>query len=469
MKLWSTQIPILPTHSVDELLAVAKAWLLEATNTIWNESEISIPSNKEISTWEKSGQKIVVLKFTAGPEEFAGFRHEWQDPEKFTWTTDICGWRTPSSFLVSVQVSSLADSIGERPRTPKKPKIVKMLLDKLGGDMDGPFSISAEPVVLEEGQLDLAVRILKGETGNFLPVIYVSSTWKNEPALDVRALAGWLSGMAHVVVEPNRRFSFHLAGKVDRINPYAGASAICWPHGSGQLLKFQPSKFTSPHSYSNEICRSLQRALSGRRPNTKCTWDYIRERIFGHKVKALREAGEINLEEYAKAFDAELNATKRQLLVAEQEISTLKRELAQTNETYRQQDEGLLEFGRELDLYPGEHRDVVIWALQIASRNVNSDGRVKEVLDSLMLANQASGTMEKMQQTIKDAVGGCENIGKEQWKALEKAGFSISEDGKHYKLMFRNDERYTFAMAKTGSDHRGMKNWVSDVTKRLFK
>ena len=53
-------------------------------------------------------------------------------------------------------------------------------------------------------------------------------------------------------------------------------------------------------------------------------------------------------------------------------------------------------------------------------------------------------------------------------EALTELGFSISEDGKHYKLTYMDDDRYTFALPKSGSDYRGGLNAASDISKRVF-
>jgi hypothetical protein len=54
-------------------------------------------------------------------------------------------------------------------------------------------------------------------------------------------------------------------------------------------------------------------------------------------------------------------------------------------------------------------------------------------------------------------------------RELESMGFSISEAGKHYKLVFHEDERYMLVLPKTGSDHRGGLNSASDFCRLLFR
>jgi hypothetical protein len=53
-------------------------------------------------------------------------------------------------------------------------------------------------------------------------------------------------------------------------------------------------------------------------------------------------------------------------------------------------------------------------------------------------------------------------------KGLETLGFSIEEEGKHHKLTFGGDDRYTFTLPKSGGDHRGGLNAAAGISKRLF-
>ncbi|MBZ2061554.1 hypothetical protein K1J01_04025 [Streptococcus sanguinis] len=51
---------------------------------------------------------------------------------------------------------------------------------------------------------------------------------------------------------------------------------------------------------------------------------------------------------------------------------------------------------------------------------------------------------------------------------LKQLGFSVSDDGKHYKLTYFNDKRYIIPMAKTPSDGRAGKNNVSNINNKVF-
>ncbi|MFO1318556.1 MAG: hypothetical protein U1F52_02985 [Burkholderiales bacterium] len=53
-------------------------------------------------------------------------------------------------------------------------------------------------------------------------------------------------------------------------------------------------------------------------------------------------------------------------------------------------------------------------------------------------------------------------------RTLEEMGFELSDDGKHYKIVFQGDDRYSFSLPKSGSDHRGGLNAASDIGRLLF-
>lgn len=53
-------------------------------------------------------------------------------------------------------------------------------------------------------------------------------------------------------------------------------------------------------------------------------------------------------------------------------------------------------------------------------------------------------------------------------RGLEDFGFLIEDGGKHYKIIFQGDERYTFTLPKSGSDHRGGLNAASDIARLLL-
>ena len=303
MLVWSTQIPILPSRTIDDLAGVCTKWITGSPHASWTTDQVPLTKEGETIAADKHGQRIAVARTTDGGNEFFGFQHHWRDDEHREWITEIVGWRAQSRFLVGVHLECQTTGIGVRVPDPKKPYIVRQILEELGGDVDGEFEVTSEPRFLAESELDVAERVINGTTRHYLPVIYVSSTWRNCPALDVGKLAQWTGGMAHVVVEPSRSFSFTLARKVDRRNPYEGAISINWPAGGGPPSRFFPYRFGDPVRYASAIAGILRRALAGRRADPRVTWDFLREMQFRSRINQLKQAGTDGIDEYIKAFD----------------------------------------------------------------------------------------------------------------------------------------------------------------------
>ena len=47
-------------------------------------------------------------------------------------------------------------------------------------------------------------------------------------------------------------------------------------------------------------------------------------------------------------------------------------------------------------------------------------------------------------------------------------GFEMTEEGKHYKLTYRGDPRYTVILGKTPSDNRSGSNTAAKINKKVF-
>ena len=89
-------------------------------------------------------------------------------------------------------------------------------------------------------------------------------------------------------------------------------------------------------------------------------------------------------------------------------------------------------------------------------------------MDTLIAANKHEGEREIILAKLKEVLSQYESMNPSVRKELESLGFEVREDGKHYKLTFRNDERFPFVLSKTSSDWRAGKNAVADLRKKIF-
>ena len=91
----------------------------------------------------------------------------------------------------------------------------------------------------------------------------------------------------------------------------------------------------------------------------------------------------------------------------------------------------------------------------------NTDEAIKEM--------KVDGNGDKIQETIKRVFsdGGDINSGAAK-RELQAIGFTVSKDGKHYKLVFADNPRYTFIVSATPSDYRSGDNEISKIFRTLF-
>jgi hypothetical protein len=469
MLVWATEFPLCPGATADGLLNLVKQWIVGSPHSTWRMDMFKNGQLNEIVEYKNEGQTVLVAKAAAENKSWVGLRYIWSENNERNWTTEIVGSENSGRLCVSVQLYCDLIQPGLHIPHPRKPYIVRQIIQYFGGGFDGNLPVSDNPIFLKEADVDQATKIIKGEAGNQLPVIYASANWQHRPVVDVNKLAQWTSGIAHVVVEPSRYFSFALANHVSRMNAYDGAISIYWSNSSARQTRFFLDQFQTDHDLASEVADCVRRAMANIRPSTECTWGYIQEQISKNRIQELRNTGSTALNEYMEAFDDELAAKQERIDNAEKEISRLKVELQITAAAADANEDGILGLGNEIPFYPGEIRDVVIKTLRAGMGQIQQDGRCRHLIDDLFQANTLSVDGQKIEKEIKDLTCKSDDLTKGTKRSLEKLGFSFSEEGKHIHMVYYNDPRYAFTVQKTGSDWRGMKNLSSEIIRKLFK
>jgi hypothetical protein len=315
----------------------------------------------------------------------------------------------------------------------------------------------------------LAARLIAGRAGSRLPIVYVSAGFQSSHILDGDRLANELAGMAHVVVEPNRPFSLRLKLEVGSENVYGGTVGVYWPDGGGRRSFFIGREFESPDQVARAVFDEIQAALTNRRPFDRCTWASVQEFASRQAIQALRASGSQEVSKYIDTFDRELAAKTERLDDADKEIARLRTELRIYEARLAAGTGSLLRTGSEQDLYPNEVFGIVRDAVTEAVTRVPADSRRQHVLAAVVEANPANEDIGgTMREQLKQLLRGSKGLDAKMKRGLEEMGFAITEEGKHYKLVFQDDDRYTFTLPKSGSDHRGGLNAAGDIGRLLF-
>ena len=188
-----------------------KRTLASSPHTPWQINSFGDEPSDDTERLELEGQVVRIWCATSNNERIAGLQHVWIEDAEREWATEVVGYEAGGSTIVSVRLDCNLLRPGLQLPAPKKPYVVRRLLEDLGGGNDGGLMVQDSPHHLTEIDVDDAARLVLGRTGVRLPIVYVSVGRSRHPFVNVQTLAPWLGGMAHVVVEPSRYFSFALA------------------------------------------------------------------------------------------------------------------------------------------------------------------------------------------------------------------------------------------------------------------
>ena len=464
---FATEFPINPSCKTSSFIEAVKFWLLNSPHTTFVAEDFEdVPA---FGPWTRirSTERFDALFFTDTTEQSAAIKHTKASGE-ISWETTAVFSATEDDVWVSVRTSRESTHPATTLPPAKKPILVRTLLDKLGGATDGQLMVSGATRWLTNSEISLATGLMLGESGCHLPVVYVSVGFTEKHAIDANVLANDLAGMAHVVSEPNRPFSQRLQIDLMSGNVYGGAIGIYWPNGQGRQSSFFEKDFNNKHSLRRAIVEEVRTALLNRRPTFRCTWSSVEQQTSRSAYNALKDSGSKEIGQYIEAFDTEINAKEQRIRDAEREISRLEAEMRKLESRPNSTKGIVLQVGKEQDLYAGEITQIILDAIEEMQPRVPADSRRSHVLAAVTCDMAPIAAAKDNREQLKEILRAYRNMDGKTQKALEKMGFSITEDGKHYKLVFQGDDRYTFTLAKTGSDHRGGLNAASDIAKRLF-
>lgn len=467
MLTFKTQFPVDPSKTIEDLIEVGRIWLAGSPHSKLAETMASARAIGD--EWQaSSGTETVVFLKPEGPEALCGISFENTDENSVRWSTEIVGSKRGGEFWVSIQLGVDSELPTERIEYGRRPHILKTIMREIGGGPDGKMSVSDHPLYLREDQLDLATDLICGTAGCVMPVVYVSADNNDNPHIDAVQLAHWLSGMAHVIVEPTRRFSYELMHMVDGENAYGGAVAIYWPDGIGKWLFLPTGENSDPKQMQIGVSRKVRMSLLSQRTRRDCTLSYLQEIKTRRRIQELRDSGSSEVDEWSEMFDREMESKNEEIQRLENEINRLKYAARYEGEARAEDRRGLVLQGRERDLFQGERLAVVIDALKKEIAASEPYSRRRAVVEDLIVSNEQEGQRESMLDELKETLRQYSSMSSAARTTLERLGFEITEEGKHYKLIFRGDNRFPFTLPKTGSDYRGGLNAFSDMKKKLF-
>ena len=468
MLTWATEFPI-EKGGADDVLRIAKHALETSPFTPWRVGDLPYATQDELIVTELGEHRVTLG--TARADDggiIAGSQHHWIEREEREWTTEVLACQNGSTTLAAVRVECNLLRPGPDVPVAKKPYVVKRLIQELGGAVDAGFKVTDYPHRLAESDVARAANVVLGSISARLPFVYVSVGKNRRPHIDTDELSSWLGGMAHVIVEPSRYFAFALARNTGRMNAYGGAVSIYWPQGASSQARFLPKDYDTPDAMQRDIAGRVRLALTQIRPTSNCTFEYLQELVSRRRVESIKSQGTANVENYVEVFDAELRSKDEKISSLEGEVQRLRGELRR-HDYAEKESAGLISYGKEREFYPGEVRDAVLHVLENGKNSLLQDGRRAHLISDILENNAPSEMEPEYVEDIKNAFSESGELDADSRRTLEDLGFTIESGGKHWKVVYQGDDRYTFTISKSSSDYRSGKNLASTILKKLFK
>lgn len=386
------------------------------------------------------------------------------------------------------------------------PHLITFLIDKGYLEADGDLPIARFPHQINEYNITCLADIINGEKKHRLPVVYVSKTPYDKYPVDINLLSKRLKGVAHVLVQASTKTNPTIKSMCSARNEYNGAIGIYYPN---QTLGHRQYRYRSADGYDSFLLERVIRLViqysNAQLIDTLYTWQGVNNALLRDRLQTQREercAAEVakkkaeeekerildSLDEKERAIRTkayEDAQTEANTLIASvdddmQRLQKQIEELTKANEILQYENQGLkakldsrdslplLMMGDEDDFYPGEIMDMVLSALENAISNLPQHSRRADVFKDIIKRNGFKHLGEKKRQKIKDLLKGYDGLKNSLKQELIALGFEIKEDGKHYKLTYFGDERYSTILAKTPSDHREGKNGATEICRNML-
>lgn len=345
---------------------------------------------------------------------------------------------------------------------------------------DGNLSVSWKPQFIEDEDIDMLADIINRKVSYKMPVVYVSKKRDDTDPVDVWKLATKLKGIAHVLVEKSNRQDYRLRELCADRNEYHGTIGIYYPSSTQNHKEFFSRR--AYYGYNDflmgKVIKNVMQYNNSKIIDPLYTWQGVMNSLLTDRYTSQREEKVAALSQASEAR-ALVDTTDEEIKEYQKQIDELTKEnksLSAENQALRagyeakeRDDEPLLYSGEEEEFYEDEIREMILYTLEkVASGLPEHNCRRRDILENVIGNNEYKKTVHQKHEEVKRILKGYTKVTPRMKKDLEKLGFSLTEEGKHYKMTYGNG-RYTTSLAKTPSDgrHSGG-NIASDIANQIF-
>ena len=345
---------------------------------------------------------------------------------------------------------------------------------------DQDLPILREPLVITDEQGEIIYHLVNGDRKYRLPVVLVFKSSDGKDPLEVNWLASRLKGAAHVLMEENPNQCIKIREICDTTDNGFGGIRIFYP--SGPIREKKITYRSAAGDSKARLERVVQQVIKyclAQRIDPMYTWQGVNNSVLNEQLKnqiegrksaeSARQKAEEEVDMVYESFDEDLKKLQEKV-----------EELTKVNEALQYENQGLrakyaavesvplIYSGEEEEFYQGEIRDVILSSLNEMLSATESATRKADILEDVLENNPYYRLAEERKQRVKSLFKGYKNLTGAMRRELLSLGFEITEEGKHYKITYREDPRYMVTIGKTPSDSRSGDNNAALISKKML-
>lgn len=426
---------------------------------------------------QKFGDKTISLEFKEyRNEEIVAVRYVKKLDDGIIWKTDYIMNFKDFKMSIMLDRSFTEDAIGVDPSFTT-PLFIKLLIEKGYVVNDNDLPVLMAPHLIDRESVSILTTVINGTKTYDLPVVYVSKTFSDRIPIDINKLAYSLKGVAHIFVQYDLETNALIREQCEGANEYNGAIGIYYQSDVVKHKRLLNYEYFDPTITRQNIVKDIINFTNQQSIDPLYTWDGVTTFLLNDRFESQREKRtkaertKEETEELLNSFSSDFDDLTEENSRLRDSISDLENELAFYKDAFNNKtvnDSDFLSSGSEKEFFPDEKKEFILSVLSDSLANIQDDTRKKHIVQDIIQQNNSEDILSKKREEVKRLLTDYRGLTGKLKQDLKQLGFSISDEGKHYKLTYFDDNRYTITMAKTPSDGRAGKNNVSEINKKVF-
>ena len=342
---------------------------------------------------------------------------------------------------------------------------------------DHGLPIRDAPDTISDNNIDILRRFLKKTYR--LPMVYIARNSRGELPVNHITLSYRLAGAAHIYIENEPEKCVKCRKLLHESGEEYGAVRIYYPSDL-KRKRFLYRSFTGDQRARTEkVIQSVCQYWELRQLKTLYDWKdengiALEQRLQAEiqnllSEKQARKKAENEADLAYEIFGADIKNLETKIKELNKTIDILQAENHGLKAKLNSMDSiPVILQGKERDFYQGEIRDILLDTLNASLDNIEKGSRRYDVISDILKSNQYEHLNEKRKQRTKVLLKGFKVLNDVIKRGLIEMGFQIREEGKHYKIQYKDDSRYIVTLSKTPSDTRAGNNCAAVINKVML-